>query len=106
METAHDAGGDVLKFLQVCNWGVLAICAVSALSWFAVCMMMWAYPQQVAQAGAELQPVYVRTVTFGLLSLMAGGAIWLLRREHAWQWHGQAVLAVAVVSALAGLVLF
>lgn len=105
-ETALDVGGDVLKLLQVFNWGVFGICGVSAVSWFAVCVMMWSYPRLIEQAGAEMEPVYTYTATFGALALVAAGATWLLRREHAWQWHGQAALALAVVGALAGWALF
>lgn len=92
---------DVLKFLQVCNWGVLAICGVCALSWLAVSLMIIPYPRMIAQAGAHMAPVFARTAIYSVLTLATAAAIWLLRRRHAWQWYGQvvlvAMLAVAVV---------
>lgn len=97
----QDTREGALKFLQVCNWGLLAIFGVSALSWIAVCLMIIPYPRMMAEAGAQMEPVFARTAIFGILTLIAAVTTWLLRRKHAWQWFGQLVLVAAIIVALA-----
>lgn len=89
-----------MRVLQAINWGLLCIFAVSALSWFAVCMMLIPYPQMLEENGISMTPVYARTAVFTLLACLSIMTTWLSMRRHACVWAGQTVLFLSIAGVL------
>lgn len=59
--------------------------------------MVIPYPQLVADAGGDFSAIFTITGVFSALAITNGVAAWLLTRAHAWRWHGQFVLVVALI---------
>lgn len=92
--------GDVLRVLQVINWGVFGMTAISAMSWVTVSLMMASYPELVAGAGGNFAFTYGITTVFSVLAVISAIALWLLMRRHAWLWYGQTALVLGLLGAL------
>lgn len=87
--------------LLVVNLGIFAFVAVSAVSWFAVILMVIPYPELMAQAGETSTIAFVNSALFGTLSLLSGIPLLLMLRRHAWQWYGQIGLVLTIVALIA-----
>lgn len=96
------ARGPTLKLLSFLNWVALGIGAVTTLLYAVACLMMWPYPQLVADAGGDFDNVVrIALVTAGFTAA-AGLSTWLVQKRHPALWLGQGVLLAALI----GVVIF
>lgn len=80
----------------------LGIGAVTTLLYAVACLMMWPYPQLVADAGGDFDNVVrIALVTAGFTAA-AGLSTWLVQKRHPALWLGQGVLLAALI----GVVIF
>ncbi|WP_293625312.1 hypothetical protein [Salinisphaera sp.] len=75
---------------------------MTTLLYAVVCLMMWPYPQLVADAGGDFDNVVrIALVTAGFTAA-AGLSTWLVQKRHPALWLGQGVLLAALI----GVVIF
>ncbi|WP_353220043.1 hypothetical protein [Salinisphaera sp. S4-8] len=67
-----------------------------------VCLMMWPYPQLVADAGGGFDQVVQITLVTAGFTAAAGISTWLVQKRHPALWLGQGVL----LAALTGVIVF
>ncbi len=72
--------------------------ASAAMLWGVVCLMMLPYPELVAQSDGGSGRVLAITGALSAFTVIAGVAVSLLVRRHAWRWAGQVLLALAVIA--------
>lgn len=73
---------------------------MTTLLYAVVCLMMWPYPQLVADAGGGFEHVVAITAVLAVFTAAAGLATWLIQKRHPALWLGQGVLAVALIGVI------
>jgi|TARA_B100002049_G_C15956246_1_gene322653 hypothetical protein len=92
--------GPTLKLLSFLNWIALGIGALMTLLYAVVCLMMWPYPQLVADAGGGFDHVVQITLVTAIFTAAAALSTWLVQKRHPALWLGQGVLLVALIGVI------